>query len=587
MLPSEEIKQRINIVDLIGEYIPLKKAGVNFRAVCPFHEEKTPSFMVSPAKQIWHCFGCGNGGDIFEFIKQMEGVDFPEALRILASRAGIELKRPTQEYKAEQDQKQTLYEINEWAAKFYAAILENSSVAESARQYLARRGFKPETVKKWRLGFTPEDFHTFENFIIKKGFQKKEAAAAGLLVEKENGEYFDRFRSRIMFPLFDVHGRVVGFTGRILKDEEGAAKYVNSPETLVYSKSHLIYGLHLAKNEIRRQGFAVVVEGNVDVVTCHEFDFINVVGSSGTAFTSSQLELLRRFTQNLSFAFDVDAAGLAATRRAVELALTLGFNVKIISLPKTLAKDPDELLRKDPGAWQAQVAEAKNFLDYYFAEIFATINPSSSEGKKQAVSTLLPLLSMLPDPIDRSHYVQKLASHLGLPERIILELLNKQAQRPQALGQEAKKTAISRSRPEILQRRALGLLLKFAKELREEWQAFRPADFTVPALQELFTQIYPRAVAGTFEAERFPQGEIPLLIFAVENELSVVADWNLENIKKDFFGALKEDALKRQMQEVSRAIRAAEAQGQTDEARTLSLEFNNLSKEFIKYNGPR
>ena len=225
MFPSEEIKEKINIVDLIGEYVQLKKAGVNFRAVCPFHQEKTPSFLVSPVKQIWHCFGCSLGGDVFEFIKQIEGVEFPEALHMLASRAGVVLRRSTVEYQKETDQKKALLAINELAAKYFAKVLAESQSASEARDYLNKRGLKPETVQKWQLGFSPLDFHAFENFIVKKGFQKKEAADAGLLVRKDDtGEYFDRFRGRVMFPLFDLHGRVVGFTARILKAGEGQAK---------------------------------------------------------------------------------------------------------------------------------------------------------------------------------------------------------------------------------------------------------------------------------------------------------------------------------------------------------------------------
>src|SRR3989344_3068299 len=241
MLPSEEIKDKINIVDLVGETVKLKKAGANYRGLCPFHHEKTPSFMVSPTKQIWHCFGCSLGGDLFEFVKLTSGVEFPEALQTLAARAGITLKqRDSVSYQP--DQKNALLEINNWAALYYSKILNESQAAKAARVYIAKRGLKPETLAKWQIGYAPDEFHAFENFITKKGYQKSEAAAAGLLVRKDNGEYFDRFRGRVMFPLFDLHGRVVGFTGRILpkdnppqspltRGEAGTAKYVNSPET--------------------------------------------------------------------------------------------------------------------------------------------------------------------------------------------------------------------------------------------------------------------------------------------------------------------------------------------------------------------
>lgn len=597
MLPSEEIKQRINIVDLIGEYVPLKKAGVNFRALCPFHQEKTASFMVSPAKQIWHCFGCGLGGDIFEFIKQSEGVEFSEALRILASRAGLELKRPTQEYRAAQDQKQTLYAINEWAAKFYAAILENSSPAEGARQYLAKRGFKPETIKKWQLGFAPEDFHTFENFITKKGFQKQEAVAAGLLIEKDGG-FFDRFRGRIMFPLFDVHGRVVGFTGRIIdatrleqsREAVSLAKYVNSPETPIYSKSQLIYGLHLAKKEIRKSGEVVVVEGNVDVITCHEAGFGNVVGTSGTAFNQGQYEILKRFSSTLTFALDVDAAGWEATKRQLEFPVSLGFNVKVITIPAELAKDPDELIRKYKSQWEGAYENRARWMDYTFKKLFDKIDLNSFEAKDRARMDFLELISILPDSLERNHYIKMVADRLGDLEKDLLTDVNEYRQNRVSKFQVREKKPIRpRTKQEILERRALGLLLKFAKNLQTDWENFQAQAFTTPVLREIFNQVAILVRQGQGEIETFRQAnpahasEIDLLVFAVENELAFLEDMGLPEVKREFFLALKAESLKRHMKEVSARIRTAEQLGKLDEAKTLSGQFNDLVKELSKY----
>lgn len=611
MLPSEEIKDKINIADLIGEYVPLKKAGVNFRGVCPFHQEKTPSFLVSPTKQIWHCFGCGLGGDIFEFVKQIEGVEFVEALEILATRAGITLRRPTAEYKFEVDQKKTLLAINDLAAKFYAKVLKESQSAEIARQYLLKRGLKQETIAKWQIGYAPDDFHVFENFIVKKGYQKKEAASAGLLVQKDNGEFFDRFRGRVMFPLFDIHGRVVGFTARLLESPtayggvpQQAGKYVNSPETAIYSKSQLIYGLHLAKTEIRKVDSVIVVEGNVDVITCHEAataeggeasngqaGFGNVVGSSGTAFTKGQLESLQRFTNNISFAFDVDEAGLVATRRAVELALNLGFNVRIISIPRGIAKDPDELIRKDRKLWEEQVKAAKHFLDFYFERIFANLNMQSSTDKKQAAADLLSLISLLPDPIERVHYVQKLASHIGVDERIVLELLNKFLSQKEKNQKETvrKPKSIQRGTPEILERRILGLLLKNFPQMETEWEVLQSDDFSVPILQEIFQKVSVLIKERKFDLHNFLTAEpklapeLELLIFAAENELSLAGDSEAANLSRQFLTDLKLSTVKRKMSELAFRIRQAEQIGRREEAKILSTEFNKLTGELAKY----
>ena len=588
MLPSEEIKEKINIVDLVGEYVQLKKAGVNYRALCPFHHEKSGSFMVSPAKQIWHCFGCGLGGDIFEFVKQMEGVEFPEALEILASRAGVTLRRPDVSYQP--DQKKVLYEINNWGALYYSKVLAESKAAQTARDYLTKRGLKPETIKQWQIGYAPDDFHAFENFIVKKGYQRSEVVAAGLIIKKDPStssgpsanDYFDRFRDRIMFPIFDLHGRVVGFTGRTLKAEVAGgpaiAKYVNSPETAIYNKSRVIYGLHLAKTEIRRKDEVIIVEGNVDVITCHEAGYSNVVGSSGTALTVMQLESLKRFTENVSFALDADEAGLAALRRAVELALQLGFNVKVIAIPKTLAKDPDELIRKDTAKWEELVSSAQNFLDFYFQEIFAKMDLQSNIGKKHAARELLPLLALLPDHIDRAHYAQKLATTLGVDEKVIIDLLNKQSKEklkpahlPKA-DQSGKPPLRQKSNQELLEARVLGFILRFPAAAAADLQELAADDFTIPLYREIFENRLPAH-----------QVEIDLLMFGLENEISLASNWDVEAFRKVYISRLRFETLKRKMQELSGRIRQAEQSGKFEEVKNLSLQFNNLARELSKF----
>lgn len=591
MLPSEEIKNKINIVDLVGEYVTLKKAGVNYRGLCPFHQEKTPSFMVSPTKQIWHCFGCSSGGDIFEFIKQIEGVDFREALQILAPRAGVVLSRPSANYQKEKDAKKVLYEINELAAKYYARVLSDSPLALAARNYLADRGFSQASIEKWQIGWALEDFHSFENFITSHGFQKKEALAAGLLSEKD-GRFFDRFHGRIMFPLHDAHGRVVGFTGRVLKEQDGVGKYVNSPETAIYHKGELLYGLHFAKTEIRRKNAVIVVEGNVDVITAHEAGYTNVVGSSGTALTEAQLLLLKRFTANASFAFDVDAAGVAAARRAVETALKLGFNVKIISLPRELGKDPDEVIRKNVEAWEKQVVGAEIFLDFYFAQTFARIDLTSSIGKKQAVAELLPLIAWLSDPIDRSHYLRELARETQVDEAILLEKLKHPG--PSLAQYQAPRSSrhVGKSKREILERRILGFLLRFSREVESSWDELEVEDFSVSALRQIYELAVPYLQQKELDwrqvAAAHPQlrAEIELLIFAVENELELLELSDLEAVKKQFLGRLKLETLKQKMKDLTARIARAEAEQAAEEVKTLTGEFNNLTRQLAKYHAP-
>ena len=328
----EEIKDRLNIVDVVSSYISVKKSGANYKAVCPFHNDKTPSLMISSAKQIWHCFGCGEGGNVFGFVMKYENIDFPEALQLLADRAGVVVPKFSKKNNAQDKQREILERINELAAKFYNQVLQKSSIAETARNYIKYRGLTDRTVAQWQIGYAPEDFHTLENFLVKKGYTEKDLLAAGVSSSSNRGGIYDRFVNRVTFPIKNYAGNTVAFTARVLDTKAETAKYINSPETLIYNKGKIIFGLYQAKQEIRKADCAVVVEGNLDVIACHEAGFKNVVGSSGTAFTYDQLVLLSRLTKNLKFAFDADDAGIIATRRALDLALELGFNVYIVKI---------------------------------------------------------------------------------------------------------------------------------------------------------------------------------------------------------------------------------------------------------------
>ncbi|GAC1413112.1 MAG: DNA primase [Candidatus Doudnabacteria bacterium] len=417
----QEIKDRLNIADVLSSYIQLKKAGANYKASCPFHNEKSASLMVSTSKQIWHCFGCGEGGDIFGFVMRFENIDFPEALKILADKAGVKLPKYSGENSEQEKKKEVLYKINDLAAKYFNEVLLRSSVADLARKYVAGRGLTSETVKDWLIGFAPNEYHRLENFLLKKEYTHIQLLSSGVIAKGQRGDHYDRFFNRITFPIKNYSGEVVGFTARVLESDSKAAKYINSPETEIYLKSKVIFGLYQAKQFIRKEDCAVVVEGNMDVISCHQAGFKNVVGSSGTAFTYDQLQTLSRLTKNLKFAFDTDAAGATATRRALDSALQLGFNVYIVKIQD--AKDPDELIRKSPKLFTKAIEEAPLYLDYFFEKSFEKYDPSSVQQKKNIVSSLIPLMKQLNDPLEIAHYTHILSQRLSISEKTVHELI--------------------------------------------------------------------------------------------------------------------------------------------------------------------
>ncbi|MFA5995806.1 MAG: DNA primase [Patescibacteria group bacterium] len=417
----EQIKQRLDIVELLQEYLRLTKAGTNWKANCPFHHEKTPSFVVSPDKQIWHCFGCGKGGDAFTFIQEMEGVEFPEALRSLAQRANITLEQYKPE---EQNHKTVLLDIVKQSQLFFSKTLQEDSAAKIARDYLQQRVVLPATQQQFGLGYSFNDWRKLYQHLQQVGYKENDLVAAGLIIQAEDKQsYYDRFRGRLMFPIFDHHGVMVGFTARVLEADATGGKYVNSPQSILYDKSRIIYGLNFAKQIIKKVNATIVVEGNMDVITAHQAGFTNTVAVSGTAFTEAQIQLLKRYSPNLLLAFDMDKAGLQAAQRSIAVALKYDMNVKVIQLPPEF-KDPDECIKKDPAIFRTAIREAKHVLDFFFVSITKPLDLTQADHKKKAVQQLIPVLRIINDPVERSHYVQKLANLVQVDETIIQTKLN-------------------------------------------------------------------------------------------------------------------------------------------------------------------
>lgn len=425
----EEIRLRNDIVDVVSDYVRLKKQGRNYVGLCPFHSEKTPSFMVHPDNQVFHCYGCGEGGNVFGFLMKKEGFTFPEAVKLLADKSGIKLPDPQNPAEHKNLKlREEAHRLNELARDFYRYVLINHEVAGTAREYLAKRGISPEVLEIFQLGYAPPGWDNLFSFLKKRGYQETQLEKLGLITARPTGTgYYDRFRHRLMFPIWDSRGKVIGFGGRVLDDS--LPKYLNSPETPVFNKSFQLYGLHLAASQIREQDEVVIVEGYMDVITAYQFGIKNVVASLGTAFTREQGKLLMRYTQNVVISYDADTAGVSATLRGMEILQEMGCRVKVLSVPE--GKDPDEYIRNNgPEAFRGLVKnQAQSFFDYLFSRVLEKNDFHNIEGKVKVVSEIIPSIIKLHSEVEKEQQVKKVAETLGLKAESIWSEIRKYLQK--------------------------------------------------------------------------------------------------------------------------------------------------------------
>lgn len=430
----DDIKARLSVEEVVGAYVSLKKTGRSFKACCPFHAEKTPSFVVSPEKQLAYCFGCHKGGDIFSFVQEIEGVDFAGAVKILADKAGLRREdyRPKTVAVTGKDyvldyqsgNKERLFAVNEAVTDFYQRELTASATGEAARIYLEQRGLDRKTVGEFRLGYAPDSFELTHRYLLERGFTRAEILAAGLAVSQDTGgeRIYDRFRHRLVFPIFSHSGQVVAFGGRVIRAGD-EPKYLNSPETELYNKSAVLYGFKDARAAIKEKGFVVVVEGYMDVIASHRVGLKNVVASSGTAISEKQGLILKRLTDDFRLCFDADEAGYQAARRAVETLSILNVALKIVRIEGD--KDPDELIRHDPEQWLAAVQTPIYHFDFFLSRALATVSLRQIDGKKRLLADLLPLVRKNTSSLEQDECVRKLATALAVnPEVIYGELKN-------------------------------------------------------------------------------------------------------------------------------------------------------------------
>ncbi|MBI2113402.1 MAG: DNA primase [Candidatus Wildermuthbacteria bacterium] len=580
--PIEEIKNRLDILEVLGNYIRLQKAGANWRAICPFHSEKTPSFFVSPARQVWRCFGCSEHGDIFSFVMKIDGVEFGDALRSLAQKAGVELQKASPLLAKMQTEKKRLSEITELAAKFFEKQLF-SAVGKEAKEYLEKRGMTEESIASWRLGYAPESASGLFDFLQSKGYREYEVSRAGLLV-RSGDQTYDRFRSRIIFPVADINSKIVGFGGRIFgpkAQDKNLAKYLNTSNTPLYDKSRTLYGLDKAKLELRKQDQAVLVEGYVDAVLVSQAGFQNVVAVSGTALTVFHIQILKRYTNNLLLAFDMDLGGDTATRRGIDLAIGEGCSVKVVLMEQ--GKDPADVVAQNPQLWKNALENAKSIYEFYFATAFARFDKASPEGKKEIASLILPIIKKIPNRIEQSHWVSKLASELRVKEEYVeaeLKKIQEEAKLPVLLMKDA---PVSRSVPhtriQLLEERVFVLLCRnpslvsditrdklqlFSIESQEILEAAgKNPEFDFAKFDAMLSQEH---------AEFLKQMSLEAGVEETEEE-----DPSLE--LKECLAQLAQIRLRALLEDISQGIKEAEEGKDAEKLKALVARFKELSKD--------
>lgn len=543
----EQIKSRLNIVDIIGEYIKLEKAGINYRAPCPFHNEKTPSFFVSPSRQMWHCFGgCNEGGDIFKFVMKIEGVEFIDALKLLAKKAGVQLKESSKKYEEIKTQREILLSICKKATAFFSTQLEKSKSGLEAKDYLLKRGFKEETIKDWKIGYAPSTWNSLCDYLIGLGYKREDIINAGMASEK----FFDRFRSRIIFPICDASGQSIGFTGRVFNSED-EAKYLNTPNTLLYDKSQALYGIDKAKLEIRKNDSCILVEGNIDCIMSHQSGVKNCLAVSGTALTTIHLGIIKRFSNNLTLAFDMDLAGNNATKKGIDMAINNGFNVKVIAMNNE--KDPaDIILSSGEEEWKRIIEGAKPINQFYFDLALKNKDVKSIEDQKKIVDELLPIFKKIDNTIEQTHWIQKLAEVLSIREDDVRQEMKKVKLPDQEF--EIQKEKKGKPRRELLEETILSIILinpLMVEKLSSEQK-------------DLFAFI---------EDKKDDSYIIMKSELLKEEEIDIDDEWHkcvyeIENI-------YREEKRKKIMVE----IKEKEKEGSFEEVKKLLLEFNKLTKK--------
>jgi len=577
--PVQEIKERLDIVDFIRSYIPLQPAGKNLKALCPFHREKTPSFMVSPERQMWHCFGsCGEGGDIFKFLMKYENLEFYEALKILAEKAGVELKKISP---AEHKQFGILYDISQSAKDFFKKQLEQST---ETLNYLKERGLKKETIEEFELGLAPNKFDDLSRYLTNSGYDIKDVERAGLIFKTERGSYVDRFRERIMFPLYNHFGKVVGFSGRVLPRLEAEkpelGKYINTPETLIFNKSRILYGFHKTKKHILEQKSAVLVEGQMDFLMAYQDGVKNVIATSGTALTFDHLKTIRRLAEQLILCFDNDEAGFNAVERAIDLANANDFNVKILTLQDF--KDPAEAAQKSPGALAGLIKETKPAMEFYFERYLKEKVKLELPEFKKKIRIVLAKIKNLASAVERAQWLKELSQRTKIEEKTLaeemeqLKTLNYAEKNAELRRNSPRQSASSLresacSRRELICQRLISLAIldkDFQERINEHLDYFlEDYSLILKCLRE----------EAKLEDERL-NNLLNLISLRSSFESSILDPEKIEKEFQELLHQLRIEYLKEKRQGLTGLVKEAEGTGDETKVASVLKEFNEVSK---------
>lgn len=535
----DQIKSKIDIVTLVNSYIKLEKAGSNWKGRCPFHNEKTPSFFVSPDRGSYYCFGCQAKGDIFTFVQEFEGLDFVGALKVLAERAGVTLEQYSGNEKTEKDK---LFSVMERAVLFYQ---EKLSQKEEALSYLSSRGIKEETIKNFRIGFAPDNWRELFEYLLSKGVTQKEMLEVGLIKQKDGSDsYYDTFRGRIMFPIADSSGRVVGFSGRILLPDPNSPKYLNSPETKLFNKSEILFGLDKAKKDIRLKDYSILVEGQMDLVMLHQVGITNTVASSGTALTENHLVKLQRLSNRILMAYDGDSAGFNASSRSSKIALSLGMDLKVAFMPE--GKDPADLAKEDPEKLKDALRNSKHIIDFYVDSLLSRGVNGRALGE-EIRKNVLPYVVELPSKIEQSHFIKSIAQKTFIKEEALWDDLKSIHTSPPNTSPPQTRKSLGINRVEIIEKKVLGIIW---------WGRENKDNLGEDNLKEVEKRANGILGERLLELEKIFEKEKESLLFETESYYSSKND--LKKDLEELLLGLEEEYLKKSFAEAMNNLQKAE-----------------------------